>query len=650
MSEHRRIERETDDEIRAHLANAPTISSRAACPAVRPRRRRFDASAHSTRAAPNCSPPLDTVTGYSPCTIASTHSHTTFATLRPDSPRSVAGRDRDRDVRARRWRERKRDDVRPARPAAAAPARACARSGTSRARSPGGSRPREKPYTSMSFSYPAYTAMRDHVAGFSSVALQTYPNPLSFGLGAAAHPVNHILVSGSYFTTLGVNMVLGRPILPSDDVLPNGSPVVVIGYGLWQRELGGDRNVVGTAVNLAGRQYTIIGVAPRAHQHRHQSDRRLDSGIGRGRTAFRRQGSGRRSARRPDDARSASGTESRHRPRANRSPRRFAHFARQRPAAAIPRPSRSHRPRCFLQNRESSRRSGASPFCSARCPCSCCSSPAPTSRTFCLHVRCDGAGRSRCDSRSASPGCGSSGSLRSKDWCSHCSVEPRRSSSFRSEVASCITRSFPTMQNRRHSSTCGFACSHWRRHSASAPRRRLIPAVQASVLISRAISRKERAALDSSFCELARRCCSFKRRCRSSYWPVPERLVLSLRESERREPRRGSRPARHRPHRSALRWESTASARCSTSTILVVAVRRLPGVEQATIGEAAPFSDWTVGISPVIPQGAGNSIPDFEEGPWSPRCGRHLLPHYRHAHPSRSRVRNSGFRVRTPSR
>ncbi len=124
-------------------------------------------------------------------------------------------------------------------------------------------RPKQEPFTSASFSYPAYVAVRDHVRGFASAAMQTYPNQLSFGLGASAHAVNHILVSGNYFATLGVSTIIGRPILPADDVLPNGSPVVVIGYGLWKREFGGDPGVIGRKVNLAARQYTVIGVAPR---------------------------------------------------------------------------------------------------------------------------------------------------------------------------------------------------------------------------------------------------------------------------------------------------------------------------------------------------------------------------------------------------
>ena len=39
---------------------------------------------------------------------------------------------------------------------------------------------------------------------------------------------------------------------------------VVISHGLWQSQFGGDRNVLGRAVNLNGAPYTIIGVMPPA--------------------------------------------------------------------------------------------------------------------------------------------------------------------------------------------------------------------------------------------------------------------------------------------------------------------------------------------------------------------------------------------------
>ena len=81
-------------------------------------------------------------------------------------------------------------------------------------------------------------------------------------------------------------MLIGRSIVPSDDEPPNGSTVGVIGYGLWQREFGGETTALGKTIALAKHQYTIIGVAPqRVHRHRKQSDRYLDSSHGRGRAA-----------------------------------------------------------------------------------------------------------------------------------------------------------------------------------------------------------------------------------------------------------------------------------------------------------------------------------------------------------------------------
>ena len=121
---------------------------------------------------------------------------------------------------------------------------------------------RGEEYNSGSFSYPMYVAVRDNVPGFASAAMYTHPNPLSLGLVADAREVKHALVSGNYFQTLGTRTMLGRPILPEDDVLPTGSAVVVIGHGLWQREFGSDPNVIGSSILLAGRSYTVIGVAP----------------------------------------------------------------------------------------------------------------------------------------------------------------------------------------------------------------------------------------------------------------------------------------------------------------------------------------------------------------------------------------------------
>ncbi|HEV2221641.1 MAG TPA: ADOP family duplicated permease, partial [Candidatus Acidoferrales bacterium] len=77
------------------------------------------------------------------------------------------------------------------------------------------------------------------------------------------------LVSGNYFTTLGVKPALGRMISPSD--APSGSGrVVVLSYMFWQKQFAGDSKIVGRQLELADvlnrshapAPYTVIGVAP----------------------------------------------------------------------------------------------------------------------------------------------------------------------------------------------------------------------------------------------------------------------------------------------------------------------------------------------------------------------------------------------------
>ncbi|HYL04750.1 MAG TPA: ABC transporter permease [Thermoanaerobaculia bacterium] len=68
-------------------------------------------------------------------------------------------------------------------------------------------------------------------------------------------------VSGAFFSTLGMQAALGRPLLPVDD-RPGSNHVVVLGDRLWHSRFGADRGVVGRKVTLDGAPYTIAGVMP----------------------------------------------------------------------------------------------------------------------------------------------------------------------------------------------------------------------------------------------------------------------------------------------------------------------------------------------------------------------------------------------------
>ncbi|MFN7998682.1 MAG: ABC transporter permease [Bryobacteraceae bacterium] len=72
-------------------------------------------------------------------------------------------------------------------------------------------------------------------------------------------------ISHDLFSVLGVRLLRGRAFLPEED-RPGGTPVAIVGYGLWQRHFGGDPGAVGGTLVLDGSRYTIVGIAPSGFQ------------------------------------------------------------------------------------------------------------------------------------------------------------------------------------------------------------------------------------------------------------------------------------------------------------------------------------------------------------------------------------------------
>jgi predicted permease len=70
------------------------------------------------------------------------------------------------------------------------------------------------------------------------------------------------VVTGNYFSVLGVNAALGRTLVPDDDK-PGAQRTVVISHRLWLREYGGDRSAIDKSIHIHGQPYTIVGVMPR---------------------------------------------------------------------------------------------------------------------------------------------------------------------------------------------------------------------------------------------------------------------------------------------------------------------------------------------------------------------------------------------------
>jgi predicted permease len=79
--------------------------------------------------------------------------------------------------------------------------------------------------------------------------------------GGDPRPVAAEIVSGSYFSVLGVGPALGRIIEPEDDAAAGAGPVVVLSYDFWQAQFGGAADIVGRKVLIGNHPMTVVGVA-----------------------------------------------------------------------------------------------------------------------------------------------------------------------------------------------------------------------------------------------------------------------------------------------------------------------------------------------------------------------------------------------------
>ena len=95
---------------------------------------------------------------------------------------------------------------------------------------------------------------------FSATAAADYWTPNLTGTDNPEH-IDGLHVTASLFPMLGVRPLLGRWFTESEDATGT-DPVVVMGYGLWQRRFGGDSAIVGRRISLDGRAHTVVGVMP----------------------------------------------------------------------------------------------------------------------------------------------------------------------------------------------------------------------------------------------------------------------------------------------------------------------------------------------------------------------------------------------------
>jgi putative ABC transport system permease protein len=105
-----------------------------------------------------------------------------------------------------------------------------------------------------------YLALAEQQTSFDQVAGYTNATR-TFTRGEVAERAQGKLVTGGYFSLLGIRPAAGRLLAPADDQ-PGGAPVVVVSDGFARRYLGGAAAALGQSVRLDGIDHQVVGVLP----------------------------------------------------------------------------------------------------------------------------------------------------------------------------------------------------------------------------------------------------------------------------------------------------------------------------------------------------------------------------------------------------
>ena len=112
--------------------------------------------------------------------------------------------------------------------------------------------------------FPDFDYYRAHNHVFSGmIGFESEFGSVSWNHGVQSEDLQGQLISGNYFSVLGVNAALGRTITTEDDRVPGANPVVVLRHAFWRQRFASDPNVVGKELTLNGHPFTVIGVAAR---------------------------------------------------------------------------------------------------------------------------------------------------------------------------------------------------------------------------------------------------------------------------------------------------------------------------------------------------------------------------------------------------
>ena len=110
-------------------------------------------------------------------------------------------------------------------------------------------------------SYPDFQDYRQLKAVFSDM-IGYVPDPVNLQAGGRPTRAWAELVTGNYFSMLGLEAARGRTFATNEGWVPGKDALIVLSYKYWQTRFGGNPDIVGRSVQVNKHPFTIIGVAP----------------------------------------------------------------------------------------------------------------------------------------------------------------------------------------------------------------------------------------------------------------------------------------------------------------------------------------------------------------------------------------------------
>ncbi|MGH9663867.1 MAG: ABC transporter permease [Bryobacteraceae bacterium] len=114
------------------------------------------------------------------------------------------------------------------------------------------------------FSFDEYRHIRDRQQVFDGMfASESNTGKVSASIdGGAGENIRPRLVTGSYFSVLGIHAFLGRTFAAEEDRVPHAAPYAVLSYPYWAERFGKRGDVLGKKIRINHASLTVIGVTP----------------------------------------------------------------------------------------------------------------------------------------------------------------------------------------------------------------------------------------------------------------------------------------------------------------------------------------------------------------------------------------------------